>query len=86
MSYTLRLLFFAALFTVLCVKGGELCSAGGANFLPGVFGEGGRQASAVAPEPLRPREEEFRGVSPLPLPVMSARLLPPKRVVDKHPN
>lgn len=61
----LRLLFFAALFTILCAKGGELCAAGQAHLPTWLFG-GETDRGLREPEPLRPREETFRGVSPLP--------------------
>lgn len=65
MQAMLRLLFFAALFTVLCAKGGELCAAG-QEHLPTWFFGGDADRGVRQPEPLRSREEAFRGVSPLP--------------------
>ena len=65
MQSMLRLLFFAALFTILCAKGGELCAAGQMH-LPSWFFGGESDRGQRTPEPLRPREETFRGVSPLP--------------------
>jgi hypothetical protein len=65
MQSMLRLLFFAALFTILCAKGGELCADGEAHLPAWLFG-GGPEKGLREPEPLRPREETFRGVSPLP--------------------
>lgn len=61
----LRLLLFAALFTILCAKGGELCAAGQAHLPTWLFGDGTERGQRE-PEPLRPREETFRGLSPLP--------------------
>jgi hypothetical protein len=65
MQSMLRLLFFVVLFTVLCAKGGELCAAGQAHLPNWLFG-GDPPRELRQPEPLRPREEAFRGISPLP--------------------
>lgn len=65
MISTVRLVCLVALFAVLCAKGGELCSLSGARFLPGLFGDDEKRDLGT-PEPLRTREETFRGVSPLP--------------------
>jgi hypothetical protein len=62
MSYTMRIVLFAILFAVLCVKGGELCSAGGAGMWSGIFDE----KDALTPEPIRSREADFRGLTPQP--------------------
>jgi hypothetical protein len=62
MSYSMRIVLFAILFAVLCVKGGELCSAGGAGMWSTFFEE----KDAVAPEPIMPPEKAFRGLSPRP--------------------
>lgn len=61
----LRLLCFMALFALLCATGSELCASGGAHFLPGLFGQANAR-ERLDPEPLRSREEIFRGISPLP--------------------
>jgi len=61
MLYSLRLALFIVLFAILCVKGGELCAAGGS-----VFAETPAVSSSTEPQPIRPRSEEFRGLTPMP--------------------
>jgi len=65
MSSMLRLLCFVALFALLCATGSELCASGSAHFLPGLLGHDASR-ERLDPEPLRSREENFRGISPLP--------------------
>lgn len=78
MTYSLKFFLFAGLFAALCVKGGEW-SAGGETTIRELFGRDPAHASqAFDPKPLKPREEEFRGISPVP--DLAARLPLPKRV------
>ncbi len=61
-----KLIVFAALFVLLCVKGGELCLASGVQALT-QRADGEEASRAVRkPDPLKPREERFRGLSPWP--------------------
>lgn len=78
MSYPIKLFLFAGLFVALCVKGGEICSASGVGALTGLFSDQSASCAVRKPDPLKPREERFRGISPWP--GFSARLPLPKRV------
>jgi len=75
MSYSMRLTLFVLLFAMLCIKGGELCSAGATASLSGFFPEKAAGHSAFEPEPLRSRAVEFRGLTPMPS--VSGRFLSP---------
>ena len=63
-SFNIKLALLVALFVALVAKGGQLCSPGGVQAMTR-FVEADR-IPTVEPLPLRPIEEEFRGVSPLP--------------------
>ena len=65
MLSVMRLVCFVMLFAWLCVIGGELCASGGLRLLPALLGHD-RVRDMREPGPMRPREEAFRGVSPLP--------------------
>ena len=58
--FDIKVLLLIGLFAALVIKGGQICSAGG--------GPAVRLAPSPVSEslPVRPIEEEFRGVSPLP--------------------
>ena len=75
-----KLLLLIGLFVALCVKGGQICSAGGVMAMTRL----GEPAiiTPVEPLPMRTVEEDFRGVSPRP--DLSNRLAPEKRVI-KNP-
>ncbi len=74
----MKLFLFALLFVALCVTGGELCATGGPGFLEGLVGARDSHASPAQPAPLKPREEEFRGISPWP--DLASRLPLPTKV------
>ncbi|NDY56139.1 hypothetical protein G3N56_05185 [Desulfovibrio sulfodismutans] len=77
MSYSLKFFLFAGLFAALCVKGGEW-SVGGESTIRELLGrDSAHAAQSFDPKPLKPREEEFRGISPVP--DLAARLPLPKR-------
>ena len=78
MSYSFKFFLFAGLFVALCFKGGELCSARGVDALAELVSGRSAVRSAKTLEPLKPREEEFRGISPWP--DLAARLPLPRRV------
>lgn len=78
MSYSFKLFVFAGLFAALCFKGGELCSARGVDALAELVSSRSDEQSVKEFAPLKPREEEFRGISPWP--DLAARLPLPKRV------
>lgn len=73
-----KLLLLIGLFAALVIKGGELCSAGGVQAMTRLV-ERDRPAPAEA-MPLKPIEEEFRGVSPVPA---LSDLGTPVRKIDK---
>lgn len=77
MSYTLKFFLFAGLFAALCVKGGEWSSAGGSAVRELVGGDSAHASQVFDPKPIKPREEEFRGISPVP--ALASRLPLPKR-------
>ena len=74
-----KLFLFVGLFIALCAIGGDLCSADGRAALAElVAGDQNAFADKAGEfEPLRPREREFRGISPWP--DFAARLPAPKR-------
>jgi len=71
-STMFKLMIFAALFVLLCVKGGEFCLASGVRALTDIAGGDEASCAVRKPDPLKPREERFRGLSPWP--AFSARL------------
>jgi hypothetical protein len=77
MSYSLKFFLFAGLFAALCIKGGEWSSAGGSAVRELVGGDAAHASQSFDPKPLKPREEEFRGISPVP--DLASRLPLPKR-------
>jgi hypothetical protein len=77
MSYTLKFFLFAGLFAALCVKGGEWSAAGGSVVRELVGGYSAHASQSFDPKPLKPREEEFRGISPVP--DLTSRFPLPKR-------
>ncbi len=77
MSYYLKFFLFAGLFVALCVKGGEWSSAGGQVVRGIIGGDAAHASQAFDPKPLKTREEEFRGISPVP--DLAARLPLPRR-------
>ncbi len=62
--FSFKLLLFLGLFIAMVVKGGELFSVDGVQAMTRMTER--ERAPAVEPLPVRPIEEEFRGVSPLP--------------------
>jgi len=62
--FDIKVILLIGLFAALVIKGGQICAAGGGQTVTRQVAS----APAPAPEPLpvRPIEEEFRGVSPLP--------------------
>ncbi|MFZ5425927.1 MAG: hypothetical protein ACOZEN_03045 [Thermodesulfobacteriota bacterium] len=78
-AFNFKLILLAALFAALVVKGGQLCSADGVQAMTRLV-ERGRPAP-VEPVPLKPVEEEFRGVSPLP--ELSSRVTPSRKTVKQ---
>lgn len=77
MSYSLKFFLFAGLFAALCVKGGEWSTAGGSAIRDLMGQDAAHAAQSFDPKPLKPREEEFRGISPVP--DLASRLPLPKR-------
>ena len=63
-SFNVKLVLLVALFVALVAKGGQLCSPGGVQAMTRFVEK--ERIPTVEPLPLRPIEEEFRGVSPLP--------------------
>ena len=62
--FNIKLLLLIALFVALVAKGGQLCSAVGVQAMTRLVEKD--RVPTVEPLPLRPIEEEFRGVSPVP--------------------
>jgi len=75
-----KLLVLIGLFVALCVKGGQICSAGGVMAMTRLVEPA--TIAPVEPMPMRSVAEDFRGVSPRP--DLSDRLVPAKRVI-KNP-
>jgi hypothetical protein len=78
MGYYLKFFLFAGLFVALCVKGGEWSAAGGSAVREFLGRDAAHASQAFDPKPLKNRDEEFRGISPVP--DLAARLPLPKRV------
>lgn len=76
-GFNIKLILLTGLFAALVIKGGQLCSAEGVQAMTRLV-EPARPAS-VEPLPIRPVEEEFRGVSPLP--GLAERAMPARKVV-----
>ena len=77
-----KLFLLIGLFVALCVKGGQLCSAGGVMAMTRLVEPA--TIAPVEPLPMRTVEEDFRGVSPRP--DLSTRLTPVKRVIKNPVN
>lgn len=77
MSYSFKLFLFAGLFAAMCFKGGELCSERGVDALAELVSSRSDVQTIKEFAPLKPREEEFRGISPWP--DIAARLPLPRR-------
>ena len=77
-GFDFKLLLLVGLFAALVVKGGELCSAGGVQAMASLV-ESDKAVSTVN-LPMKPIEEEFRGVSPVPA---LSDLATPVRKIDK---
>jgi hypothetical protein len=76
MSHVLRLVLFSVLFAVLCITASELSSVGSGFLAKNIFaGFETASSAAHAPEPLRSRALEFRGLTPAPSESGLARLL-----------
>jgi hypothetical protein len=76
-AFNFKLILLIALFIALVVKGGQLCTAEGVQAMTRLVEPG--PAPTVPPLPLRPIEEEFRGVSPLP--DLAKHALPSRKLV-----
>lgn len=76
-----KMMVLIGLFLALCVKGGQICSAGGVMAMTRLVEPAA--ITPVDPLPMRSAEEDFRGVSPRP--DLSDRLVPAKRVI-KNPT
>jgi len=78
-AFNFKLILLAALFVALVIKGGQLCSADGVQAMTRLVERD--HPEYVKPIPLKPLEEEFRGVSPLP--ELSSRVTPSKKMVKQ---
>lgn len=77
-----KLFLLIGLFVALCVKGGQLCAAGGVMAMTRLVEP--VTIVPVEPLPMRSVAEDFRGVSPRP--DLSNRLAPAKRVIKNPVN
>lgn len=75
-TFNFKLILLIGLFAALVIKGGQLCSADGVQAMTRLVDQ---KPAAEEPLPLRPVEEDFRGVSPLP--ALGERSSPVKKIV-----
>ena len=75
--YFLKIVVLVSLFVALCVKGGQICSAGGVMAMTRLV-EPMRIVPVAPYEPNSPAQD-FRGISPRP--DLTERITPSKRVV-----
>jgi hypothetical protein len=76
-AFTFKLILLTALFVAIVVKGGQFCATDGVQAMTRLVEPG--PAVQADPPPVRPIEEEFRGVSPLP--GLAERAIPSSKVV-----
>ncbi|GAB6038455.1 hypothetical protein JCM15519_30140 [Fundidesulfovibrio butyratiphilus] len=75
--YFVKILVLVSLFVALCVKGGQICSAGGVMAMTRLVEP--MRIVPVAPYEPRSAAQDFRGISPRP--DLTERITPSRRVV-----
>ncbi len=78
--HSFKIILLVALFAALCIKGGQICSAGGVMAMTRLVEPA--TIVPVDPMPMHSVEDDFRGVSPRP--DLSTRLMPAKRVIKNQ--
>jgi len=62
----IKVILLIGLFAALVIKGGQICTAGGSQAVTRLVESASAPAAPAEPLPVKPIEEEFRGISPLP--------------------